>query len=514
MEELTKKDILTILGENLTDIRHAGYRSGYTNTVTEEPEGDVDEMAIEKYKIDPKTGAKVINKKFPTSKTGIPTEKPLRKSREGSQYEPFRPMFYPPHETEDKTEAEEHVGWYYTPQGEGSTTTPIVFSCEWDQLLERSPQLIEMLKEKYGKVKFVNDNCPTAPPRSRSGASLSVDPIPGDEGDSEELEKTAKDYFFKSDEDIKKVPTRSKIRKTLYDTLRDNFGDQELQDQMKKLSIPPLYVDNESNSSGESDKRITPHVDRFSTTNNELIEFATHSIQLYKTQNEFLQHSTKSLRSDPKDIEDVKTTAIRRKYSRRNYAPTVNKLAQVGNYGKTDVLKLDKYDVPEEDFEVLVSTDFALKGEATNKDGDGKVSEWTWTINYDLKYGKRSPEDRQIRNTNTDAEINNKVTVTLPEPISFDGKYEIDPKTWVNISKGSEPDTGDNHPLTNQTILKGLETVLGEFKGEIMSTNPSSSVRRAISSIDKLGANALRPQQSQMNENEIRDFVKRTLLKK
>jgi hypothetical protein len=47
-----------------------------------------------------------------------------------------------------------------------------------------------------------------------------------------------------------------------------------------------------------------------------------------------------------------------------------------------------------------------------------------------------------------------------------------------------------------------------------MSTNPNKSVQRAISSIDKLGARALRPQQSQMNEDEIRDFVKQTLLNK
>jgi len=508
MEELTKKDILTILGENLTDIRHSGYKTEYSE------DEDIDEMAIEKYKIDPKTGARIVNKKFPTSKTGIPTEKPLRKRREGSQYEPFRPMFYPPYETDDKTEAEEHVGWYYTPEGEGSETTPIVFTCEWEELLDRSPQLVEMLKEKYGKVKFVNDNCPTAPPRSRSGASLSVDPIPGEEGDSEELEKTQKDYFSKTGDEIKKVPTRSKIRKTLYDVLRDSFGDEELRGQMKKLSIPPLYVDNESNTSGESDKRITPHVDRFSTTNNELIEFATHSIQLYPTQNNFLQHSTKSLRSDPNEIEDVKTTAIRRKYSRRYYAPTVNRLSQVGNYGKTEVLGLDKYDIPEEDFEVLVSTDFSLKGEATNKNEEGKVTEWTWTIDYDLKYGKRSPEDRQIRQTNTDAEVDNKVTITLPEPMLFDGKYNVDRKTLVNIEKGSEPDTGDNHPLNNESILNGLKTVLDEFKGEIMSTNPNKSVQRAISSIDKLGANALRPQRSQMNEDEIKDFIRKILTTK
>ena len=37
MEELTKKDILTILGENLTDIRHSGYKTEYSE------EEDLDE---------------------------------------------------------------------------------------------------------------------------------------------------------------------------------------------------------------------------------------------------------------------------------------------------------------------------------------------------------------------------------------------------------------------------------------------------------------------------------------
>ena len=509
MEELTKKDILTILGENLTDIRHSGYKTEYSE------EEDVDEMAIEKYKIDPKTGARVLNKKWPTSKKGIPTEKPERKPKEGTEHKLYRPMFYPPYDTDDKTEVEEHVGWYYTPQGvepSKETSTPIVFSCEWEELLERSPELIKMLKDKYGKVKFVNDRCNTEGPRTRNNDTLTVNPIPGEDGDSEEFEKQ---YIGpKDDKPKKEESTRSKIRATLYNVLRDSFGDQELQTQMKKLSIPPLFVDNITNSSGEEDKRVPPHIDKYSLTNDEVIAFGTHSIQLYKTQDNFLKHSTKSLRSDPKDIADVKTTALRRKYSRRYSAPSVSRMSQVGNYGKTEVLGLDKYDVPEEDFEVLVFTDFELKGEATNKDDEGKVTEWTWTIDYDLKYGKRSPDDRQIRNTNTDAEINNKVTVTLPEPMVFDGKYDIDRKTLVNIEKGSEPDTGNNHPLTNQTILKGLETVLGEFKGEIMSSNPNKSVQRAISSIDKLGARALRPQQSQMNEDEIRDFVKQTLLNK
>ena len=131
-----------------------------------------------------------------------------------------------------------------------------------------------------------------------------------------------------------------------------------------------------------------------------------------------------------------------------------------------------------------------------------------------MKYGKRLEKEDRIRNTVTDGDINKKVTVTLPEPMVFDGKYIADPKTLSGIKPGSERDTGENHPLTNQTILKGLETVLGEFKGEIMSANEAQSIKRAISSIDVLGARSVRPQQSQMNEDEIRDFVKQTLLNK
>ncbi len=512
MEELTKKDILVILGENLTDIRHSGYKTEYSE------EEDIDEMPIEKYKIDKKTGERVLNyPKFPSSKKGIPNEKPERKRRAGSQYTSFRPMFYPPYETEDKKEAEEHVGWYYTPQGEDGDgdfdkTTPIVFTCEWEQLIERSPELVQMLKDKYGKVKFVNDECKDAPPRSRSGGTIVAQPIPGDEGEPEEFEKDSPRTFTG---ESKPNATRSLIKTSFNEILKEKlFQDQELRGQMKKLSLPPLYVIDSDNVYGEDDKQKQPHTDRFSIQNNELIEFATHSVQLYKTQNDFLSHTTTALRSEPDDISDVATSALSRKYTRRYTPNSVTRLSQRGNFGKTEVLGLDRYRIPQDDFEVLVNADFSIKGEAVNKDEEGKVVDWSWTLDYKLDYGKRSPNDNQVRSTNTDAEFAKKVTVTLPEPTVFDGKYQVQRKNMVNIDKTLDYDTGTKHPLTNKTILKGLETVLDEFKAELMSTNPNKSVQRAISSIDKLGARALRPQTTQMNEDEIRDFVKKTLLKK
>jgi len=515
MEELTKKDILVILGENLTDIRHSGYKTEYSE------EGDIDEMAIEKYKTDPKTGERVLNyPKWPTGKKGIPNEKPERKRRAGAEYSAFRPMFYPPYETEDKKEAEEHVGWYYTPQGEDGNgdfdkTTPIIFTCEWDELIERSPDLVQMLKDKYGKVKFVNDNCPTDTSRSRSGGTVVAGPIPGEEGEPEEFEKNSPKIFTTPEDEIEKNSTRNILRTQFNEVLKERiFRDVELRDQMKKLSLPPLFIKNSDNVYGEDRKQLQPHVNRFSVTNNELVEFATHSVQLYKTQNDFLQHTTTSLRSEPKDIPDVVTTAVGRKYTPRYTPNSVTRLSQKGNFGKTEILGLDRYRIPEDDFEVLVNSDFDIKGEAINKDEEGNIIDWSWTINYKLVYGKRSPEDNRVRNTNTDAEINKKVTVTLPQPTQFDGKYQVDRENMVNIDKSLDYDTGTKHPLTNETVLKGLETVLDEFKAELMSTNPNKSVQRAISSIDKLGARALRPQQTQMNEDEIRDFVKQTLLNK
>ena len=427
-------------------------------------------------------------------------------------------MFNPPYAPEGEVgEPEEHVGWYYTPQGEDGEadydkTTPIIFTCEWEELIERAPELVQKLKDKYDKVKFVNDKCSTDIPRSRGGGAIVAQPIPGEQGDPEEFEANPQ---TQGSGESKSKATRSLIKTSFNDILKEKlFQDQELRGRMKKLTLPPLYVYNSDNVYGEDNKQIQPHIDRFSTQNNELIEFATHSVQLYKTQNEFLQHTTTALTSEPEDISDVVTTAVKGKYKRRYTPNSVRRLTNKGDYGKTEVLGLNTYGIPKDDFEVLVNADFSIKGEAVNKDEEGKISDWSWTINYKLEFGKKSPEDTSVRKTITDAEFTKTVTVTLPEPTVFDGKYKVDRKTMVNTDKSSDYDTGTKHPLTNKTILKGLETVLDEFKAELMSTNSNKSVQRAIASIDELGARALRPQAAQMNEDEIRDFVKKTLLKK
>ena len=75
MEELTKKDILTILGENLTDIRHSGYKTEYSE------EEDLDEMPLKPEIINRKTGQPQKNSSFPASSFARGIEPPFKSKK-------------------------------------------------------------------------------------------------------------------------------------------------------------------------------------------------------------------------------------------------------------------------------------------------------------------------------------------------------------------------------------------------------------------------------------------------
>ena len=520
MEELTKKDILTILGENLTDIRHSGYKTEYSE------EEDVDEMAIEKYKIDPKTGARVL-------------EPPIKnKKKEGKDFSPFKPLWdfkYTGEETTDPKTGEtkkvisnesEHIGFYYTSEcdadGEDCKTIPIIYSCDeddWKRLIEGSPDLINKLKEKFDKVKYVTgQECPAFPSRSRNDSKLVVSPIPGDEGDDEEIDKPIPKTFTTTDDDPEKggIYTKGKIKTAFDDELNKVLSNDKLRVRMKQLSIPPLFVIKGSNLTSNS-RDTTPHLDSHSVTNNELIEFATHSIQLYPTQQKFLDGTKEKAKSNkPEELPDMKTTALTNRYNRVYRKNSVTRMTQKGDYGKTEIFGLDKYRVPEENFEVIVDSNFSIKGEATNKDDDGRVVDWLWTLDYKLNYGKRTDNETVVRELETDEDVKKTVSVSLPEPKKFDGKYEKtqkrkeDGKVLTTLSTSS--DRGEDHPLKDENILEGLRDVLNQFYEVMMGRNKFKSVQNAMITLDELPF--VPQQQSQMNEDEIRDFVKQTLLNK
>lgn len=492
MEELTKKDILTILGENLTDNRHSGYQ-GFD-------EEEVDEMARTKYKVDKKTGQMIVDPKWP--KKGIPTDEP---SKAGAKFQRFRPMYSPPYETEDEKEPREHVGWYYF-KDEESEPIPLVFTCEWDELTEREPKLVPMLQEKYGSVMLVNDNCPTDEPRGKG--SYKAGPIPGEEGDEMDIEKSfitpGRD---KETGEVTTLPTRTKILNTLNSTLNEFSSDEDVVNTLKKLSLPPIITDNRQNVT--DDARVYPHVNRYSDINNETIDFESHSIQTYPSQEVFLRHTTTSLRKPADQIEKVPTFGIRRRVTHRtrNWDPLI--FTSSTSLGKTPVLNLNTYDFPEDDFEVMVMSQIKISGKAIQKNQNDEVERWEWTLKYDVDYAKKLPGERQASKLKNDAQIVKRVVVDLENPQKFDGHTIMtgtdDASTPVKIDR-ERSDFGSNHPLTDEKIKGGLVELLDQFKNELKSTNPNMSVQRALATFRDEGAMAFQERPS-LNENEIKGLI-------
>jgi len=494
MEELTKKDILTLLGENTTEIRHDGYK-GFD-------ESEMDEMARTQYKIDKKTGQQVLDKKWPSKPTW--GHEPERK---GENFQRFKPMYSPPYPTADEKEPREHVGWYYF-SAVGAEPIPLIFTCEWEELVGREPNLVPMLQEKYGSVKLINDNCGTDIPRSLStGTMMKAGPIPGEEGDTIDVEKVVHTPGRnKETGDVTTTPTRTKILTVLNSSLKVFSANPEVVNILKNLSLPPIVTDNNQNISNKN--RIHPHRNSNSTVNNENIEFESHSIQTYPTQEEFLRHTSAALRTPADKIETVPTYAIRRKITKRTRSWNPLIFTSDKNYGKTPVLNLNGYDFPENEFEVMVMSEIKISGKAIQKNQEHEVERWEWSLKYDVNYAKKLPGEGQATKLQNDYQVVKRVVVGLEQPQKFDGKTEFKGNT-ITIDRDNS-DFGSNHPLTNDKIKNGLDELLEQFKTELMGTNKNLSMQRALAAKGDEGSSVFR-QQPSLNENEIKKLVHKVM---
>jgi hypothetical protein len=462
MEELSKKDILTLIGENLTTVRHAGYK-GFDEGV------DLEEMP-QKPEDFPK------NAPDPT--------KPTKRSKG------VVPKWTRLYEADEEGKLVEHVGWYHFDQA-NEIATPIIFTCEWDEMIQRHPDLVSKLKEQFGEVKFANDVCPAYEPGRKKG-NLVIQPIPGDEGSTMDIEGNP---YIPSEEKV--TYTREKINRTFNGILKDEIqNDQDLINGLKKLSLPQIVIDD------------TKHRNSYSTVNNDEISFQSHNIHLYETQKQFIKDVTTAVRT--KDLDQIPTKdnkSLRRLYNTRYTNWSKTRFTQSSGYGKTPVFQLDQGDFPnDKTFEVMVSSDVKITGKSTDKNENGEVTQWQWDIEYLVEYAKKAPTDRVARKMIKDGEINKTVVVDLSEPKKFDGETELSDSG--RIVGG---DTGDQHPLTDINVVEGLKQVISEFKEELLSTNPTTSIRRAVTKIEDLGGERALRTRPQLNEDDIRDLVKKTI---
>lgn len=474
MEELSKKDILTLIGENLTTIRRPGYKGFDEGTELEEmPEKPEDY---------PKMGPPDPTKPTKRSKGRVKTWTRL-------------------YETNEDGKVIDHVGWYrYDEQTEKAT--PIIFTCQWDELIAKHPDLIPKLKEKYGEVNLVEKDCPaydTGLTRGNKGR-LVIKPLPGEEGEVINIDGDGINPYD-SDGNTKTTYTTEKIKRSLNQILKDELeGDDEFKNALKRASLPEILI--------MRDK----HRNRYSEVNDKEITFQTQNINLYKSQKEFIRMTQQTVvkGQDPEffsseDYTPKKSHHMRRQYNKEYSNWSKTRFTQQGGYGKTPVFNLDRGDFPEEDFTVMVSSDLEVKGIART---DGEMTTgFVWELEYKVDYAKKSPTDRVARQIMKDEDVSVKleVPVELSEPKDFDGKTEKG--TNGKIEGG---DKGNNHPLTDVNIVQGLKEILSQFKENMKGKKQLAlAMKRARMSREDVRQMA----QRNLNESEIRKIVKKTLNK-
>ena len=525
MEELSKKDILTLIGENLTTIRRPGYK-GFDESK------ELDEMPLRpdqlpKKEIEPgkptKKSKKIVltldngeEMTFSTSQSVIKVDGENKNTVKVTQIQPgdvivddnrseqtvssvdqkeviapWTAMF----ETDNDGKPIEHVGWYRYENGE---VTPIIFTCEWDELTEKHPDLVPKLKEKFGKVKLKEENCPSYKPRGRDIGG--VKPIPGDDGEEVTFDNADQ---VPDATGSKTTYTREKINRTFNSILKDELvDDEDFVTTLKRISLPEIVILNPK------------HRNKYSEVNDKEITFQSHNINLYKTQEEFQNTTRKTVMRgrtpeyfESDEYNPKKSNSLRRQYNQgySNWSKT-RFTQQGGGYGKTPVFKLDRGDFPnEEDFSVMVSSDLEIKGIAQ---GEGEMtSGYRWELVYTVEYAKKLPTDRVARKIfkDEDVSINLFVDVYLSEEKDFDGK--VDKGQKGEIVGG---DTGDNHPLTDVNIVQGLKEILDNFKKEMSSKKQFQlAAKRAQMTRQDVDTADMR-----LNEEEIKDIIKKTINKK
>lgn len=463
MIELSKKDILTLIGENITSIRHSGY------------EGFGESADIEEMPIDPS------HREWPRQGDAPDPDEPAKKTGKLNTWTRLYSL-------DDNDKVVEHVGWFgRDPESEKSI--PIIFTCEWDELVTKYPDLVPKLKEKFGVVNLVEKNCISDKPRG-SVDSLGIKPIPGSDEVAKVTDTQYRQSFDKETGEFKTTLTAEKIKRDFNQILKSELeNDEEFKNALKKYSFPQIVV------SGDKFRN------RYTDTNNEEIVFQSHNINVYKTQEEFAMSVRNSLRErDPANIPDKPNRSLRRLYNTiySNWPKT--RFTQVDGYGKTPVFKLDVGDFPnDEKFEVMVSSDVKVIGNALEKNEDGQIVRWGWSIEYRAEYAKKKPTDRVARSLNRDVEISKSTEVRLSEPKKFDGQVEKN-----ESGRYVSGDKGDNHPLTDVNIKQGLMQLLEEFKQELTSSKTRSvSLQRSMADLASMANN--------LNENEIKDLVGKIL---
>jgi hypothetical protein len=235
-----------------------------------------------------------------------------------------------------------------------------------------------------------------------------------------------------------------RIKRSIHPIIEEILGDEQTQKTLELLSLPPIVA------------RDKKHLDRYGENTPTQVEYSTHTVQTYDTQQAYFDAATSKVFDEelPDDVKKkVKTFYLRRQnnpiYRKYNVDKPNEKTPQATI---TPRYQLPKYDLRPEEIEVTTKSELNIKGNLVN-------DTFVWTITYVSKFGKKTSHEYTIKDGGF--KIFKDVVITRQVPVS-----------GVKFS--------DDMTVTEyEPILDAFKDALMELDKKFESFDPTETIERA-----------------------------------
>jgi hypothetical protein len=239
-------------------------------------------------------------------------------------------------------------------------------------------------------------------------------------------------------------PKEKILRNLLNPTLRGLAS--SINGNLISSGIPPIAIPE------RMFKNQKDNIDRFSTIENQSVEWETQNTYFYDTVGDYLQNAKDLYRN--REAKQPRLTHLVRQYNPgRNWSPT--RKTEKTDLGLTPKLGLEKSGYSKQDYDVELNSVLSVKGGLTQA-GDENRSAFKWVIRFQINYGTKAREESGIRGG-------------LVEDKLFQSEATTGP---LNKLEGN-----DGSIATNQQIVDAFNQALEDIKVQIESINAKEELR-------------------------------------
>lgn len=204
------------------------------------------------------------------------------------------------------------------------------------------------------------------------------------------------------------------------------------------------------------------NIDKYSTIDDNTISWASTNLRYYPTVEAFIQHSKDLVRGRKSEITPVETHQPRKYNPGSNWSPLRKTIKKDENYKEdpfTDVYKLNKRGYSAEDMDMVIQSEFLVKGQRVN-DGDNQY--FVWRFEFHTFRGKKLREEQNAKDLVSDISLG----VSKRCGVSYNDKLE--------------------DLIKNPTFIKVFNDGISELTDQILGINAKEELRSRYKNIDRL----------------------------